>query len=429
VWGILAGIIACALLGAFASQLPIVQDTLGWRLSELRAEIKYALNPPEEGVFAPDPTLAAIVDATLTSSAPSQTPTQDPGTPADQTLSPTQAQTATPVPTALPEKVLLEGVLHEYQQWNNCGPATLSMGLSYWGWREGQGPVAKFTKPNPRDKNVMPYELADFVTSETDLAALVRVGGDQDLLKLLLAEGYPVIIEKGFEGPGFDGWMGHYQLLVGYDEINGHYNAFDTYEGDFSDGKTLPVPYQTVEEYWRHFNHTYLVIHPPEDEARVLELLGSNADETENYRIAAQKASDEIFSQTARNQMFAWFNRGTNLMRLQDYGGAANAYDEAFALYAMLDPSARPWRLMWYQTGPYWAYFYTGRYWDVINLATQTLDNMSEPVLEESYYWRGLSREALGDVTGAIEDFRASVDHHPEWEPGLAQLERLGIQP
>jgi tetratricopeptide (TPR) repeat protein len=275
----------------------------------------------------------------------------------------------------------------------------------------------------------MPYELADFVSSETELAALVRVGGNQELIKSLLAAGYPVIIEKGFEGPGFDGWMGHYQLLVGYDEATEQYNAFDTYEGDFSEGKTLPVSFQTVEEFWRHFNHTFLVIFPPEDEALILELLGPYADETESYRIAAQKASDEIFRLAARDQMFAWFNRGTNLMRLQDYGGAANAYDEAFSAYANLDPSTRPWRLMWYQTGPYWAYFYTGRYWDVVNLATQTLDNMSEPVLEESYYWRGLSREALGDVAGAIEDIRASVNFHPGWEPGLAQLERLGVQP
>ena len=145
--------------------------------------------------------------------------------------------------------------------------------------------------------------------------------------------------------------------------------------------------------------------------------------------IVDHQASDDIFSTSGRDQFFAWFNRGTNLMQLQDYSGAAAAYDEAFNLYAGLDPETRPWRLLWYQTGPYWAYFYAGRYWDVLNLTTQTLYNMSEPVLEESYYWRGLAKEALGDVAGAIEDFQTSVEVHPGFGPALTQLDRLGISP
>ena len=84
---------------------------------------------------------------------------------------------------------------------------------------------------------------------------------------------------------------------------------------------------------------------------------------------------------------------------------------------------------MWYQSGPYWAYYYTGRYWDLLNLTTQTLYVMSEPVLEETYYWRGLAKEALGDGTGAIEDLRASLEVHPGFEPALGQLNRLGVAP
>jgi hypothetical protein len=48
----------------------------------------------------------------------------------------------------------------------------------------------------------------------------------------------------------------------------------------------------------------------------------------------------------------------------------------------------------------------------VINLATTTLDAMSEPVLEESYYWRALAREALGDIDGAIQDLQTSQVRH-----------------
>ena len=37
-------------------------------------------------------------------------------------------------------------------------------------------------------------------------------------------------------------------------------------------------------------------------------------------------------------------------------------------------------RMMWYQTGPYFAYYYSARYQDVINLANTTLnDTISTP--------------------------------------------------
>ena len=85
--------------------------------------------------------------------------------------------------------------------------------------------------------------------------------------------------------------------------------------------------------------------------------------------------------------------------------------------------------MMWYQTGPYWAYYYTGRYQDVINLATTTLDAMSEPVLEESYYWRALALQASGDNKGAIADLRASLKYHPGFEPALTQLQQLNATP
>ena len=130
------------------------------------------------------------------------------------------------------------------------------------------------------------------------------------------------------------------------------------------------------------------------------------------------------------DQLFAWYNRGTNLVNLGDYAGAAQAYDQAFTVYPTIPEKDRPWRNIWYQTGPYFAYFYSGRYQDVINLANTTLyDTISEPVLEESFYWRGLAKEALGDAQGAIEDYRQSIRLNPNFGPGWEQLNRLGVGP
>lgn len=420
-WVFSLGLVVLCCAGAVAaSSLPPVQERIGWRISEARAQIWYALFPPGEAVFTPDPTLAAIVEQTLTAVAPTPALASTP----TATVPPSPTTTPGPTATPVPSSVSLDGVRHEYQKWNNCGPATLSMGLSFWAWDGDQRPVAEFTKPNPRDKNVMPYELADFVNAESGLRAVVRSGGDLDLIKRLVAAGFPVIVEKGFEGYGFEGWMGHYALITGYDDAKEQVLTQDSYiMADF------PFPYDDLVKYWSHFNYIYLVVYPPEREAEVMAVLGPQADETAAYLAAADRASLEIYQTSGRDQFFAWFNRGSSLVALDDYAGAAQAYDEAFAIDAQLaieDPENRPWRMLWYQTGPYWAYYYTGRYDKVINLATQTLVTMSEPVLEESYYWRGLSFDAIGDRERAVQDMRAAVNMHPGFAPALYYLQQWG---
>jgi hypothetical protein len=414
--GLLLAAALLALLALLLYQNPVVQEQVDYRVSVLRADIKYALSPPEQAVFTPDPTLAAVVDATLSAFTPSPSPTETAG----PTAAPSITSSPTLEPTPLPASTILAGIRHEYQKWNNCGPANLSMALSYWDWQGDQRPIAEFTKPNPRDKNVMPYELTAFIEQETDLRAVNRVGGTLTMLKQFISAGFPVIVEKGFEGAGFDGWMGHYEVVSGYDDETQQFTVQDSYI--MAD---LPISYVDMEQYWRHFNYTFIVIFPPEREQDVMAILGPHADETTNFQLAAKKASDEIFQLTGRDQYFAWFNRGTNLASLQDYAGAANAYDEAYSIYAQLDPEERPWRILWYQTGPYRAYLYSGRSGDVISLATQTLANMSEPVLEESYYWRGLAREAAGDLQGAIADLNTALNYHPDWQPALSQLQRI----
>jgi hypothetical protein len=402
-------------------QLPPVKDRLAWRVDELQAKIKYALAPPEQAIFVPQQQEEKneLPLPQVSTSTPVPSPTLVPVR-RTAVLQPTLTSTVTATP--LPDQVHLSGIRHEYQGWNNCGPATLAMALSYWDWQGDQYDIAPITKPNPRDKNVMPYELANYVETQTELKVVVRAGGDLEMIKQLVAAGFPVMVEKGFEGPNVDDWMGHYVLVTGYDDRLASFTTQDSYNGP-----DLPFPYDQMESYWRAFNFTYLVVYPEDRQSDVQAILGPHVDDAYSYQTAAEKASDEIISLSGRDQYFAWFNRGTNLVASQDYASAAETFDQAFAIYPTIPEEQRPWRMMWYQTGPYRAYFYTGRYQDVVDLASSTLDNMSEPVLEESYYWRALAREAMGDLDGAIRDLQASLDVHPGFEPGLSQLERLGV--
>ena len=403
--------------------LPPVQERLGWRISEWRARFQYALSPPEEIVFLPKEN-----DIWSTPIRPAQTLTPVPRltnrTEIPFTKQPDSSLTATPTFTPIPKSMQLDGFRHEYQTWNNCGPATLAMALSFWGWEGDQRPIAAFTKPNSRDKNVMPYELVAYVEEKTELEVVYRAGGEIERLRRFLAAGFPILIEKGFEGRDLEGWMGHYVLVSGYNDTSQQFTLQDSYYGP-----DQVMKYQDLESYWRAFNFTYLIVYPSDRQAEVAALLGFQLDKEYNNRYAAQKASDEIPLLTGRAQYFAWFNRGSSLVQLQDYTGAAAAYDEAFALYPDIPKKDRPWRMLWYQTGPYWAYYYSGRYQDVIELATTTLDAMSEPVLEETYYWRALARQVTGDSKGALKDLQSALKHHPGFEPALMELQQMGVMP
>jgi hypothetical protein len=202
------------LLAAIIYVLAARSSSLGWRIEALQADIAYFLDPPEKKIFVPASNTPAIATPTPPPSL-TPSPTIQLATPAP-TITPTQPLPPTQTATPLPAQAQLGGILHMYQMWNNCGPANLAMNLTYWGWVGDQRDTAAFLKPNDRDKNVMPSEMEAYVETQANLQAVVRVGGDIQMLKAFMSAGYPVIV--GFEGEGFDGWMGHYEVVSGYDD-------------------------------------------------------------------------------------------------------------------------------------------------------------------------------------------------------------------
>jgi hypothetical protein len=417
------------LLGPLVYNLPPVHDRLDWRVSFALTKLKYALNPPQQVVFVPQEQVDVIVQATLTALIPSVTSSPTiiaslENTPTQPGPGVTPEPSATPLPTftPIPGKVLLTGVVHQYQKFNNCGPANLAMALSFWGWQGDQMDTAAYLRPDTRDKNVMPAEMVGFVEKFTSLKAMVHFGGDLDLLKQFLAAGYPVIIEKGHD-PANDWWMGHYLVLSGYEDAKSRFISQDSLIM-----ANLPVPYQEIElRWWRDFNYVYLVIYPPERSSEVINILGPQVDDRFNYQFAALKAENEIPNLHGRDLFFAWYNLGTNRVALQDYTGAAEAYDIAFTIYPRLSEDDRPYRMLWYQVGPYPAYFYTGRYQDVINLANTTFAWVGEPVLEETYFWRAMAYLALGNTQKAVSDFKKAAKLNPNSTDAIAQLAHLGV--
>lgn len=410
--------------------MPGVRERVLWHFESWRVQIRYALKPPQAAVFVPEATISPLaVTPSQTLATPTVTPTALPVLAEASSVAVTPTALPTPTPTPLPPEVHLTGGRYYDQHglWNYCAPATLAIALSYWGWEGDRTDIGRVVKPFEKDKNVMPYELADYVESYTGLRALVRAGGTLDLLKRLVAAGFPVVIEKGVylrDYNGRLGWMGHYTVVSGYEEAAGRFITQDAY---FS--PDYPVTYEDLLWQWRSFNYVFLVIYPPEREAEVMAVLGPYADATESYRRAMQTASYEASALSGLEQFFALFNYGTSLVNLQDYAGAARAYDQAFSLMASLPEDKRPWRMMWYQTGPYFAYYYTGRYWDVIRLADTTIGAADQPYIEESFIWRARARLALGDTAGAAEDVRTALEYHPGFIPAVELAQAMHLQP
>lgn len=421
--------------------VPPIHERLAWRVDSLRVQINYFFNPPDQAVFQPNQQQVDFEDLKATARAQimlTLTPqaTMTPIPKVGPTLTPTVPS------TPLPGSVILTGIRYETQRggpWNYCGPANFSMALTYWGWSGNRDVIGKAVMPGNTDrkglyvnvdKNVMPYELQDFISANVPgMTSAIRYGGDIETIKRLLAGGFPVIAEKGyFESDTIDiSWMGHYQFITGYDDARDEVIVQDTY----LDGPDFHIPYDEFMQGWRSFNYVFVVVYPTTRDRDVMTLLGPLADENDAALLALQRAERESQSLTGIDRFFAWYNAGTSHVALDDYADAALAYDEAFSVYAQLEDnySTRPWRMMWYQTGPYFAYFYSGRYMDVIELANTTFSTRAKADLEESLLWRARAYSMTGQTPLAVADYRAALKIHPNWYPAAQALQELGLKP
>ena len=419
------------ILAALIYQIPFVKDRLSWRIDELKTRISYALNPPDQAVFVPD------------GSTPLPTPavTTLPATPQPATAEVTQEPTVD-LPevtgTPLPEQVILDGVVYvdQRERWNYCGPSNLAMALNYWGWPGNRDDIAAVVKPginDPKldfiqqgrlDKNVLPSEMVDFVASYTEYNIIVRYGGDLEILKELIANGYPVLVEKGYYEVDYlknYAWLGHYQFTTGYDDVEGVFIVQDSNwlrDEPLENFKNKKLDYETYLEGWRSFDYLFMVIYPPAEQEKLYEILGSYGDPVWSYQHALKIAEGETQTLSGVDLFFAWFNKGTSLVKLEHYLDAGEAFDTAYQIYAELvdDEAVRPYRITWYQTWPYWAYYYSGRYQDVINFADFTFGTIDEDTLEESFYWRGLAYYALGNKELARQDLYNAVWLNPNFQ-------------
>lgn len=420
-------------VAAYAPE-PVQQLTAGSQIEVLptavaSVDVSALLPPTAIPTITPSPTVPLTFTPIPVLDEPNASPTPVP-TSTPTPLPPTPTPTTVPIPAA----ARLENIKHHFQTWNNCGPATLAMSLSYFDWQTDQEETAAFLKPDPEDRNVTPDEMAAFVNENTELKALSQPNGDLEQLRQFVGNGMPVIVETGIDPPGdfsWMGWYGHYLLVVGYEDESETIWVFDSWLGTEDEipaanvneegaeaiefgpqnGRGRTISYGEFDRYWRHFNSNYIVLYTPEQEALVEEIIGDQLDEATMWAAALERTMAELDEEP--ENPFLWFNLGTIYNAQAEYEFAATAFDKAREI-------GLPWRMLWYQFGPYEAYYQIGRYQDVIELTNITLDR--RPYFEESFYYRGLASIAVGEDSAGQRDLERAANFNPNFSPAAEAL-------
>jgi tetratricopeptide (TPR) repeat protein len=317
------------------------------------------------------------------------------------TPAPNALSTAEFALTPLPASVKLEGLRPVYQQLNRCATAALTIQMSYFGFAGTYDQVIQVVNPNIEDVATRLTEMASYANSQ-GLSAAIRYGGTIDLLKALVAHGFPVLVENvyydGVTGDAFRDFTSHNRVIMGYDDALGVLYSFDSLLGNGEDGTGRPIPYEDYDNRWRPFNRGYMVLYRPQDEARVQTILGDQWDITANLEHALALSQQEIDDDRADS--FTLFNMGETLVLLGRFEEAAANFDQARTI-------GLPWRMFWYQYGALDAYLAVGRYDDVLAVVRQVLDGT--PGVEEVYYYAALAYEAQGDLARAESNLEVAL--------------------
>lgn len=307
--------------------------------------------------------------------------------------------------------VLLSLPKHAFQTFNNCGPATLSMVMSYYGIDKSQQELGKQLRPfqNPQgnndDKSVTLPELAK-EAENYELSSYYRPNGTIELLKLFVSNDIPVVTRTLLKAGGD---IGHYRIVRGFDE-----DSKQIIQDDSLQGTNRRYSYDEFLTLWQPFGYEYLVLVPEEKEGLVKAILGKEQNESIAWTNSIVRHQREIG--TNPQDPYPIFNQALSFYHLGQYQKAIEAFE---AVEAKL-----PYRILWYQIEPILAYAKTGNVDRVFSLTDTILSNGNR-AFSELYQIRGELYLESKNFDAAQREFELAVFYNENFEPAKKALEQL----
>lgn len=310
------------------------------------------------------------------------------------TPTPTPRPTLPPIPT----KKTLTGGYQTFQTFNNCGPASLSMTLRYFGVNVSQKELGDALRPyqlssgDNDDKSVTLQELAK-KGEKYNLLSYWRVSGDITLLKNFIAMGVPVIAST-WTHP--DESIGHFRVIKGYDDERGV-----IIQDDSLLGHDLEYTYAEFNDVWDKYNFGYLVLVKPEQKQLAENIIGENLDETKAWANALVKSNKDITRDAG--DVNAKFNKVIAEYYLGKYEDTVHDFE---AIENVL-----PTRDLWYQIEPILAYQKLGNHVRVFEITDKLIENGNR-AFSEVYQIRGEVLEGLGKSAEAEIEFAKVLQYN-----------------
>lgn len=314
-------------------------------------------------------------------------------------------------PTVIPSVYVMEMKTHVFQTFNNCGPASLSMALSYHGIIKNQTELGKALRPyqvsngDNDDKSTTLDELAS-KAEEFGLYSYHRPNGNPNLLKQFISHGMPVITVTWLN---VDDDIGHYRVVRGYDDIQEVFIQDDSYQG-----KNLAYRYEEFNKIWQKFNYEYLVLVPKEKQDLAKQIMGDDYNEKVAWRNAVELSLDLLNKNP--DDVDARFNLSVALYHINDYRGSVNEFEK---VQNRLSP-----RTLWYQIEPIRAYYELGQYDKVISIA-DTILNKNNRAFSELYLLKGNIYLKQGNIDAARKEFENAVKYNENMKEAKESLDSV----
>ncbi len=316
--------------------------------------------------------------------------------------------TPDPILAPTPNTYEIPSRLHVFQSFNNCGPATLSMALSYEGITIDQAELGQILRPyqvpggDNDDKSVTLNEVAK--QAETyGLTTYLRPNGDIEKLKQFIANDIPVITRTWLS---LDEDIGHYRIVRGYDE-----NTKQIIQDDSLQGRNLRYSYNEFNALWKTFNYEYLVLIPENKIEIVKSILGNDLNETTGWENAKTRIENELLEDPqSTDLLFA-------LSRIHYYLGN---YDKSVNYFNQVE-NLVSFRALWYQLEPLLSIYETGDYTRVFQISNKILNNQNR-AYSELYKLRGDMYQNQGQIDLARSEYQKAVFYNTSFASRVPTL-------